>query len=46
MKENFPSLEENFPNLVKEIDFQEVQEAHRNGWVWSQNRGKSEGYKK
>ena len=22
------------------------QDAHRNGWVWSQNRGKSEGYAK
>ena len=22
-------MKENFPNLVKEIDFQEVQEAHR-----------------
>ena len=22
------------------------QDAHRNGWVWSQNRGRSEGYAK
>ena len=22
------------------------QDAHRTGWVWSQNRGKSEGYEK
>ena len=28
-------MKENFPNLAKEIDFQEVQEAHRTGWIWS-----------
>ena len=28
-KNLFEQIEENFPNLVKEIDFQEVQEAQR-----------------
>ena len=39
-------MKENCPDLANEIDFQEVQEAHRIGWVWLQNRGKSEGYEK
>ena len=39
-------MKENFPNLAKEIDFQEVQEAHRIGWIWSQIRWKNEGYAK
>ena len=29
MKNLFEKIMENFPNLAKEIDFQEVQEAHR-----------------
>ena len=35
-------MKENFPKLAKEIDFWEVQEAHRYGWVWLQNTGRSE----
>ena len=42
----FEKIMVNFPNLAKEIDFQEVQEAHRIGWIWSQIRWKNEGYAK
>ena len=39
-------MKENFPTLAKEIDFQEVQEAHGIGWIWSQSRWKNNGYAK
>ena len=35
-------MKENFPNLVKEIDFQEVQEAQRVSRSWTQ-RGTHQG---
>ena len=39
-------MKENFPSLAKEIDFQEVQEAHRIGWICSKTRWKNEAYAK
>ena len=34
------------PSIRCTVENTDNQDAHRNGWVWSQNRGKSEGYEK
>ena len=36
--------DEEIDNLSNVVQNTGNQDAHRNGWVWPQNRGKSEGY--
>ena len=45
--EKIQPSDEEIANL-SEAEFKSLvnQDAHRNGWEWSQNRGKSKGYEK